>query len=143
MATTNYGVTPSDVKGKLPIDSGAIQPTGGRLSDADLMTFIGEASGIVTGWLTRSGRTADGLDGDARAAVGAAIEAYAGMQALLKLGNGESGTKYQAFKRRYETEERKWTQSPQLFSGAPTTAESNVPADALPSHYTRSSFSGW
>jgi hypothetical protein len=143
MATTDYGVTVADVKAKLPIDSSAIPSTGGRLSDADLTEFIAEGSALVTGWLGRAGRTEAALDDDARATVGIAIEAYAAMQALLKLGHGEGGAKYLGFKRRFEAEERKWAISPQLVAGAPTTVESNVAVDATPSNYTRGRFTGW
>lgn len=143
MAITDYGVTVADVTAKLPIDASAIPATGGRLSEADLTAYISEASAMVTGWVQRSGRSAATLDADALATVGVAIEAYAAMQALLKLGHGESGSKYLGFKRRFEAEERKWSLSPQLIAGAPTTVESNIAADATPSDYTRARFTNW
>lgn len=143
MATTDYGVTLADVLAKLPIDASAIPATGGRLSEADLADYISEGSALVTGWLQRAGRTESALDDDARATVGIAIEAYAAMQALIKLGHGEGGAKYLSFKRRFEAEEKKWSISPQLVAGAPTTVESNVAVDATPSNYTRSRFTGW
>jgi hypothetical protein len=143
MAVTSYGVTTADVTGKLPVDASAIPPTGGRLSLADLSTYIEEASALVTGWVQRAGRDPATLTDDARVTLAAAIESYAAMQALLKLGHGESGSKYQGFKRRFDAEERKWAISPQLVAGSPTTVESNVSADATPSDYTRGRFQGW
>lgn len=143
MATTSYGVTYADVTAKLPIDAGALPATGGRLSQADITAYIDEASALVTGWVVRAGRDPAALSDDARVTLAVAIEAYAAMQALLKLGHGESGSKYQAFKRRFDAEERKWAQSPQLVAGSPTTVESNVSADATPSDYTRGRFTGW
>lgn len=143
MAVTSYGVTSQDVRAKLPVDTSAMPATGGRLSLADLDAYILEGSAIVTGWVERAGRNPNELEDDARAALGAVIESYACMQALLKLGHGESGSKYLAFKRRFEAEEKKWATSPQLVAGSPTTVESNVDVDARPSDYTRSRFTGW
>lgn len=143
MATSDYGITSADVLTKLPVDASAIPATGGRLSLADLDAMIAQASGIVTGWVERAGMSAATLTDDARAALAAAIEAHVSMAALLKLGHGEQGSKYQAMRRRYDAEERKWATSPQLVSGAPLTAESNVAQDATPSPYRRDSFSGW
>jgi hypothetical protein len=143
MATTSYGVTTADVTSKLPVDASAIPATGGRLSQADLTGFIQEASALVTGWVERAGRDPATLSDDARITLTVAIEAYAGMQALLKLGHGESGSKYQGFKRRFDAEERKWALSPQLVAGSPTTVESNVSPDATPSDYTRGRFTHW
>ena len=143
MATTDYGVTSADVLAKLPVDASAIPATGGRLSLADLDAMIAQASGIVTGWVQRAGMAEATLTDDARAALAAAIEAHVSMAALLKLGHGEQGSKYQAMRRRYEAEERKWATSPQMVSGAPLVAESNVDSDATPSPYRRASFTGW
>lgn len=143
MAVTDYGITYTDVLAKLNFDSRSIPATGGALSIADLNTYIEQASALVTGWVEHAGRDAASLGDDAKTALAIAIESHAAMQALLKLGHGEQGSRYQAFKRRFESEQERWTRSPQVVAGAAITADSNVAADATPSDYSRSRFMGW
>lgn len=134
----SYGVSAADVTPSLPIDTTALPSNGGRLSVADLDTYITAAGAELRGYLEAAGHDPSNLDGAALLQVQKAIVHYAVAEALAKLGH--SGPAYTQARLKWEREVERWSKAPQSVASAPGVTMTNIPEDAPASPWTSRGF---
>lgn len=130
----DLSVTWEDLKARLDVALDALPAThpGGELSQASLNVFCDQAAAEVIAAIARSGLTPSATGLDATALLQAQRLTVDGAIKLTYEQIGRSGPRYTEARRRWEDGLRRYENSPQALSGAPTTHMSNLDVDSPP-----------